>query len=480
MGIVKLSDFPKINKGNKRFEKLLIEAISNYNRNHKSKVKHAISLFVNTIKNNEHNPGSVTDAELTYRDMESPIRFVMKFHPDRAIRIFMSKLWYKLDVSITDVCNYNCPGCYSMSKLEDGKMHNGVPMPVLKELVTNAANIGVRGFKITGGEVFTRPDAMELIRHAVKCNMHVVIATNGYYIDKYIDELKDVFGDGQRLHIHTSIDAVDPDSNEDKFSIKNYEALKHNIGMLKMVMPKTAISLSTLHNSRLDTEQVNTIADMCSETGINDWMVSVPYIVDSLWNGDADELPTYDDMINISKDVLKAREGKDFKVQIVSVHKDAFYDIAYVNGNVDNSAHPCIGCTGATCVIDAEGYLADCLIAGKDKPRANILATRDIGALAEAQVKDNPWFDIRIDDYAKHCEGCRYEAMCKGQCPINRNRNDRGIDQNNCNMLMRAEEQIWGTLPQKAQKVINKMINDKGWKPNHNRLEKTPTKDTTK
>lgn len=93
-------------------------------------------------------------------------------------------------VSITDRCNLRCRYC----------MPEGIRLAPVKEILTfeeteqilrAAAELGIRRFKITGGEPLVRPGCPGLIGRIKRLPgvEQVTLTTNGVLLDRYLDEL---------------------------------------------------------------------------------------------------------------------------------------------------------------------------------------------------------------------------------------------------------------------------------------------------
>lgn len=98
---------------------------------------------------------------------------------------------------VTDLCNYNCIGCYSQNykDLSNGDLSTEECFLVLEKL----KELGVETLMISGGEPLTRKDIFKILEYAkCKCDFKVILASNGSMINtdnskilgKYVDLLK--------------------------------------------------------------------------------------------------------------------------------------------------------------------------------------------------------------------------------------------------------------------------------------------------
>ena len=110
-------------------------------------------------------------------------------------------------ISITDRCNLRCRYC----------MPNGiswVPMEQIltyeeiKALAIEAAELGIRKIKVTGGEPLVRKGCPSLVGmlKSVPGVEQVTLTTNGVYLEEYVEELKDHGLDA----VNVSLDTLNP------------------------------------------------------------------------------------------------------------------------------------------------------------------------------------------------------------------------------------------------------------------------------
>ena len=117
-----------------------------------------------------------------------------------------------LRVSITDLCNLRCRYC-----MPDGvcrKRHEDIlSFEEIEEIVTAAAQLGVRKVRITGGEPLVRRGCVELCRKIAQVPgiREIDLTTNGVLLERYARELKDA----GVTRVNISVDSLDPDKYRD-------------------------------------------------------------------------------------------------------------------------------------------------------------------------------------------------------------------------------------------------------------------------
>lgn len=112
-------------------------------------------------------------------------------------------------ISITDRCNLRCRYC----------MPEGIRLVPVKEILTfeeitevcqAAAELGIRRFKITGGEPLARLGCPQLVGMIKKISgaEQVTLTTNGVLLEKYLDELMENGLDAVNVSLDTLDEAV--------------------------------------------------------------------------------------------------------------------------------------------------------------------------------------------------------------------------------------------------------------------------------
>ena len=130
-------------------------------------------------------------------------------------------------ISITDRCNLRCRYC----------MPEGVPLIPMEQILRyeeilaiciEAVSLGIRKYKITGGEPLVRIGCTDLIREMKKIPgvEQVTLTTNGVLLSEYIDALMHAGIDG----INVSLDTLNPMKY---LSITGYDQLDKVISSLR-------------------------------------------------------------------------------------------------------------------------------------------------------------------------------------------------------------------------------------------------------
>ncbi len=113
-----------------------------------------------------------------------------------------------LRVSITDLCNLRCQYCMPEGVCQ--KRHADIlSFEEITEIVTAAAQLGVKKVRITGGEPLVRKGCVELCRMVAQVPgiEEVDMTTNGVLLGRYARDLKAA----GVSRVNVSLDSLDPD-----------------------------------------------------------------------------------------------------------------------------------------------------------------------------------------------------------------------------------------------------------------------------
>lgn len=413
------------------------------------------------------------------------VDFISLFHSNRKIRLLFDKLRRKLDLNVTAICNYNCQYCYQRSRDENWEEHakkaisKELSIEDFKEIIREAAELGARYLKITGGEPLTKNGLIDLISYAFKLNVfkEVEILTNGALMFKYSKDLKEAInGNENKFHIHTSIDGLVPDTSNSisKYSQKHYDNLKK----LFKDFRKVKISVNSMWTTSLTQENsLIKLYKLMQDYSIVRWTISFPYLVNTLRKIikiEPSYIPDFEEVIYLSEKLVKKHIelGSPFQLSIPLVYKHEMFDPGYSVSLGCYEDHPCYPCHGSYLIVGPGGEIIECLLVPQTTS-ANV----GNGGLLQAMlksVKNNNFYDIRYKQVARKCKGCRYEMLCQGQC-VNDRANSQNFNFNNhciygrdkraCSLLNYSETELWPVLKPNKRETLSKHLNKNGFYP---------------
>lgn len=141
----------------------------------------------------DFNRGKAEDCSLDDYILDAPLVDLDGFHLSAPAIAF---------IEITNGCNLRCTHCYAWS---GEKREDEMSTPMICRLLDDLAAMGVLQVFLTGGEVFSHPDCLEIIRHARQHPYSTQIFTNGLLID---ESMLRAIPRGQSFFI--SFDTADP------------------------------------------------------------------------------------------------------------------------------------------------------------------------------------------------------------------------------------------------------------------------------
>lgn len=115
----------------------------------------------------------------------------------------------KLRLSLTDKCNLRCHYCMPVDQLfMDEK--NYLSSDEIIEIVSELSDRGLEEVRLTGGEPLMRKSFPEIVKRLSELRLKKLsLTTNGIFLDKYLDVLKD----SKVFHLNISLDSL----NEETF-----------------------------------------------------------------------------------------------------------------------------------------------------------------------------------------------------------------------------------------------------------------------
>lgn len=106
-------------------------------------------------------------------------------------------------VSVTDHCNLRCRYCMPEEGIPYYKNENILTIDEIETIVKAGSEIGIKKIKITGGEPLLREGILDLIKKVkeVEGMEEVTLTTNGVYLLKYANQLKELGINGINVNL---------------------------------------------------------------------------------------------------------------------------------------------------------------------------------------------------------------------------------------------------------------------------------------
>lgn len=112
-----------------------------------------------------------------------------------------------LRISITDRCNLNCIYCRPKSQIEHLSHLDILRYEEILEIIKVAGELGIKKFRITGGEPLVRKGLVGFLERLAKMGVDFSLTTNGILLS---DFAQDLFNAGLK-RINISLDSLQPE-----------------------------------------------------------------------------------------------------------------------------------------------------------------------------------------------------------------------------------------------------------------------------
>lgn len=153
-------------------------------------------------------------------------------------------LLYQVMIELTYDCNERCKHCYVETFDKKQKLTTSEIFNIIDQL--NEMNVADVAF--SGGDVFTRPDTLDILQYAVDSNLMVTVFTNGIALTDDMIERMSKMGlkcvhfsiYGSNAETHDGITGVHGSFQKTMHSLKNFKALGTPVNM-KVVLIKDNI-----------------------------------------------------------------------------------------------------------------------------------------------------------------------------------------------------------------------------------------------
>lgn len=118
---------------------------------------------------------------MQFRFIQTPAVFYRLLISELKMRMGIPVL-RSVELAVTWRCNYSCEYCYANDLMQEGNT-NDIPIKKIKDIVSQARELGMVHINITGGEPMLRKDLFELIS-AIPKDVIISLVTNGKILTK--------------------------------------------------------------------------------------------------------------------------------------------------------------------------------------------------------------------------------------------------------------------------------------------------------
>lgn len=300
-------------------------------------------------------------------------------------------------IEITNMCNIRCVHCYG----DFGEIPCEVmDVEMVKKILTDFHNTGVRIIEITGGEATTHPQIEDIMEYALALGFdQVSLLTNGVNISERL--LRILEENKQRIYMQVDLHSL----NEEYFSWFTktpniLDKVKSNIVMLaeKGILMRVATILTPKN-----IDEIEDIADWVHELGIARYAIS-PVV--SLGRANSKDKELYLDV----NDAIKVEQ----QLQKIVSKYDNFLNII----ESDFAKQVNCGCITSQIVIDAKGHIKICTMDNLTYCNSSIgnVLEEDMKSIFEKNAEFlNTLYATKAPKMdSDECRKCEYAGFCNG------------------------------------------------------------------
>lgn len=324
---------------------------------------------------------------------------------------------------MTGRCNYNCIHCFNAKDNEP--LMSEWSWEELKDLLDQAADAGVHGFTITGGEPMYHPHFMDMMRYIYEKNMVVKeLNTNGHFLTREI--LKEFKSFGCDPLIKISFDGV---GYHDK--MRGFEgAEKTTVEKMRLVVDSGFRLMSQTQANRLNVDSLMDTARLLDDIGVMRMRYTrtneVPRWIQMAGNASLDPMEYCERMIEFAGAYAKSGMQSEFSIwNLINLDpKRKCYRLVPVmfrEGEYKPTQAVCMDCRRMI-NVRSNGDLLTCLqIGGGLDEMGERFENLHEKSLSEVLL-DSRWQKLvctnvhRITQVTPECAECNYFKYCGGGC----------------------------------------------------------------
>lgn len=190
-----------------------------------------------------------------------------EFDPSASFCLFrIPKTGGRVIWEVTNTCNYGCRYCIfsSTSRQQKDELNTAKIFETIGALSEN----GFTHVKITGGEPFTRPDIMDILRHCCAAGLKTDISTNASLVTKEIAEELETIGLDM---VHVSLDGSTQEMQE---AVRGKRTWAPTLDGLKYLAATSMRVRAGCVVYKGNEDQLASVAAFCADQGCNEVIFS--------------------------------------------------------------------------------------------------------------------------------------------------------------------------------------------------------------
>ncbi|WP_052886179.1 GTP 3',8-cyclase MoaA [Thermoproteus uzoniensis] len=298
----------------------------------------------------------------------------------------------KLRVAVNDVCNFSCIFCHFEGQLRGvGRLLNADDYGFLVDVLSK---VGVRDYKLTGGEPLLRSDIVDIVRKMNRDGVEISMTTNGFRLAELAEDLAAA---GLR-RVNVSVHTTDPEKFSKVAGVPKewFRRVLDGVHAAVKAGMKVKLNAVLLKGINDDRESLRSLVKLAASIGASIQLIELmPVGLGSRVFGD---LRASADEVAELLEGMGARPAYTRK----DLHNRPILRLAGVDVEIVknwNNPYFCAGCT--TMRLTSDGKLKPCLyrepvvdLYGPIKERD---AKRVYEAVSRAVYVREPTFKLKID-----------------------------------------------------------------------------------
>jgi len=313
-----------------------------------------------------------------------------------------------LVIATTQQCNLTCPMCYAMaSQGLPNEMTTDQIKSVVDQLNKMPWQNGISRVALTGGELFTRPDAIELIRHVHNHGFFAQVNTNATLLtDNQIEELAKF----PQLKMSISLDGCQSSTHELIRGTGTFEVTINTIRSLCQNGVSVAINMF-IHAGNIDEiKETLLLADSLGVSGFNCLNMM------NVGRGNSSRTKKLLTEVPLAKFYRKVFEAirYDQRLQKLMINSTFANQIMGIAGGV--KSYGCGIGTNRAIYVKADGSLYPCADTALPAFCLGNLLTDNLAEIWKNSPLLHELRSLNIDTMNEQCAICDIRYQCAGNC----------------------------------------------------------------
>ena len=297
---------------------------------------------------------------------------------------------------LTNQCNMRCPHCYMLAGT---KLQDELSTEEVKYILSNFKEYNGSLVTLSGGEVSTRKDLIDICKFAKSINLPIEILTNGFaWSDYMIDSIAPSL-----YRIQISIDGFNEDENKKIRGSGAFEKALSTVDRFVKAGVKTEVAITPVFSSELH-RHVNDYLTFANslEYKYKDYKFRIQF------NGELMD----------GRDIRLTKEQRDYYANFVHELLSKKYGTDSKDGAFIGTMKQDVikdNCNYGNLTIAANGDVYFCAFIPTLKPIGNIRTSSFDDLMKQSEEAKS----LSVVDKLIPCKDCELKYICGGDCRIN-------------------------------------------------------------